>query len=141
MEAKRIHQFRPVMAPMARELYQMAIEANNPTADLCQWEQSCRAESMARELAECGAYQLRQIPKPWNRLPSEVQAHFRHAAEQAIRELDLTFTDKLIEAAVAETVDYMNGPGNMKEHAPSIDEIARESVHRFQALRVSEVKL
>lgn len=125
----------------AKEMFKMATEANTPTADLCQWEQSCRAESISRELAECGAYQLRQIPKPWNRLSPEIQNHFRHAAEQAIRELEVSFVDKVMEAAVVETAKWMQGPGNMKEHAPSVEEIAREAVHIFQALRVSEVKL
>lgn len=116
----------------AKEMLEMALDANTPSADLCQWEQSCRAESIARELAECGAYQLRQVPKAWHRLPPEVQQHFRQAAEQAIRQLDLSFTDKVMEAAVKETADWLNGPF---QHPPvSLEEIAREVIHRYVAL-------
>lgn len=139
---------RPHLTPnraFAKEMLHMAIDANKPvpetpTSVLCEWEQSVRAEEMARMLAECGAFQLHQTPKPWDKLPPEVQQRFRQLAEQAIRQIDVAAVDKAMETAIAETNDWMSGPS--VGPPPTVAEIARECVHRFQALlSTPEVKL
>lgn len=125
------------MTPFAKHLhksFQDALDLTKPmpTSVLCEWEQSARAEEIARLLAECGAFQLLQQPKPWDKLPPEVQQRFRQLAESAIRQIDVAAVDKAMETAIAETNDWMSGP--YVGPPPTVAQIATEVVHRYVAL-------
>lgn len=130
------------MTPFAKHLhqsFQMALEAKpathgTPTDELCEWEQTCRMESIARQLAECGAFQLRQMPKKWGDLSPDVQERFKHKAERAIVSLDLSFMERAMEQACQEVEDWMNGHGNPKDQAPSVREIGRELLAIYESI-------
>lgn len=127
------------MTPFAKHLHQSFQDALNskpandtPTSVLCEWEQSCRAESIARELAECGAFQLQQQPKPWRDLSPEVQQRFRHKAERAIVSIDVAFMDRAMEDACREVDLLLNGP--YPATPPTVRQIAREVVSIYEAI-------
>lgn len=131
------------MTPFAKHLHKSFQDAlklgptlneETPTSVLCEWEQSCRAENIARELAECGAFQLQQMPKPWKELTPETQGRFRMLAERVIRQIDPGVRERCKAEAVREITDWLAGPGNMKENGPTPEDIAREAIARYESL-------
>lgn len=78
-------------------------------------------------------------PVTLSELPPALQRYYRDLAERAFTSTDPDRVSDCINDACEQVGEWINGPGESKQNAPSSDDIAREGIYRALAL-LSQVR-